>query len=130
MKKELEDKLFESFPNLYRFNRKNSDIRKNLMCFGFECGDGWFNILFDLSKRLEDIINTYPENERKNIYATQVKEKYGTLRFYLSSETDEMSLEIDRAENLSETTCEVCGNSGKINGKGWLSVRCKDHLNE
>jgi hypothetical protein len=99
----------------------------------FECGLGWHNILQNLSLEIEKIIDKHEknykasegeENEYDEMYAVQVKEKYGTLRFYMSCETDEISVLIDYAEYLSSKTCEVCGDPGKMRGKSWFSVRC------
>jgi hypothetical protein len=51
--------------------------------------------------------------------ATQIKEKYATLRFYwkgaLSPEADAQVEEIiDLAEARSACTCEVCGEEGRL----------------
>jgi hypothetical protein len=64
------------------------------------------------------------ENDRIEMYAVQVKEKYGTLRFYMSCETDQISDLIREAERLSDTTSESYGAAGKIRGVRWYSVRC------
>ena len=56
--------------------------------------------------------------------ASQVKEKYGTLRFYLTGGTEEMYAIIHKAESQSSKTCEECGKPGKVRGKMWLSTRC------
>ena len=57
MKIENEDKLFERFPFLSPTN-----LREGLMSFGFECGDGWFTILYklftDIEEELEKIGST------------------------------------------------------------------------
>lgn len=56
--------------------------------------------------------------------ASQVKEKFGTLRFYLTSGTDEMYDLIHEAEAKSATTCEDCGTPGKRRGGGWILTLC------
>jgi hypothetical protein len=63
-------------------------------------------------------------NETIEIFAVQVKEKYGTLRFYMSCETDEITDLISDAEALSSQTCESCGEPAKMRGKFWLEVKC------
>lgn len=68
------------------------------------------------------------EEERAKIpVASQVKEKYGSLRFSTWGATDEQHAIISLAESMSEVTCEICGAPGKINDSGWLSCRCKKH---
>lgn len=60
----------------------------------------------------------------------QVKEKFGTLRFY-SGVTDDIQKYIYLAERLSEVTCEVCGKPGELQSpRGWYSTVCKDHKKE
>jgi hypothetical protein len=59
--------------------------------------------------------------------ATQVKEKYGTLRFYINGGTDVHYAYIDMATAMSAVTCEVCGKRGKQSYGGWVVTRCKEH---
>ena len=58
--------------------------------------------------------------------AVQVKEKLGTLRFYMNSETKEMSELISKAESLSYKTCEYCGAPGKQREGGWIKTLCNN----
>lgn len=61
-----------------------------------------------------------------NLTVTQVKEKYGGLRFYVCCAPDEVLEEIDRLEKQSLEICENCGDPGKLkNVNGWLSTRCE-----
>jgi len=105
--------LIEHFPNLYAGVGK--PLTESLMGFGFECGDGWFDLIRDLSEKLED----------KGVEAVQVKEKFGGLRFYLAgSTTDEIWKLVQDAEELSEKTCEICGEPGERYGGGWIRTLC------
>ena len=124
MKEELDKKLVKSFPNLYA--DRHASMNVTAMCWGFP-GDGWYPLIWELSKRLEKIIVAMPEEDRKNFRASQVKEKFGTLRFYMSAETKEMSALINKAENKSCATCERCGRPGKTVGGGWVKTTCKKH---
>ena len=56
--------------------------------------------------------------------ASQVKEKFGTLSFYMTSATDEMWDIISEAEQKSGTICEDCGASGRRRGGGWIRTLC------
>ena len=125
MKAELDAKLVQDFPMLYI--DRHADLRKTCMCFGFECGDGWYGLINDVSAKLEKMIVQYRQKHPNDEYfphASQVKEKFGTLRFYMSSSTDEMNDAIREAEDKSSITCERCGNKGKLCGKGWLTTLC------
>jgi hypothetical protein len=123
MKEELDTKLCEDFPLLYA--DRHADMRVTCMCWGFP-GDGWEPLIRRLSEKLERAIAAMPEGERPR--AAQVKEKFGTLRFCMTSETEEMSAWIQEAEDESAETCETCGAPGKLRGKGWLYTACDEHV--
>ncbi len=79
-------------------------------------GKGWSNF-----------INRLYDAKPKNVQVTQVKEKYGGLRFYVSSAPEWYFDLIDYYEEKSETICEQCGENGKTrNNKGWLTTLCDD----
>jgi hypothetical protein len=102
------------------------------MCWGFECGDGWYRIIKEAAEKLEPLIVAEiakdPGGWNAGYYrASQIKEKYGTLRFYLSGGTDAMWKIIEEAERKSAKICETCGRPGKLRGKGWLWTACAKH---
>lgn len=121
MNPELDEKLVKAFPNLYA------------ECWGFECGDGWYDLLWELSSGLEFLIRRYKKEDRDPDWlprASQVKEKFGTLRFYMTCETKKMSKLIDDAETKSASICEKCGAKGQLTGKSWLKTLCEEHNEE
>ena len=135
MRKELQDKIFESYPKLY--NQKDLDMRQTAMCWGISCGSGWYNIIDNLSATIQnrvdwlngegdhDYRNDLPEDHVKlNVEAVQVKEKYGGLRFYVNQSDSYIDGAISLAESLSYKTCETCGNLGEVNESGWRMTRC------
>lgn len=79
----------------------------------------------------EKVSSTCKEFKPACIYVMQIKEKFGTLRFYLSEETDEMSKLIEEAEAKSAETCEVCGAPGTPGTLGkngyWITTLCETH---
>jgi len=126
MHQELEQKLYEDFPELYRGRNKSS--RESLMCFGFSCGDGWFQIIYDLSA---DILAMVKEEGIAVPEVTQVKEKLGALRFYLGiSRNEKIHQRISQAEELSLKTCEVCGAPGCTRPGVWIRTLCDEHANK
>ena len=107
--------IIAEHPNLYK------------KCKRWECEDGWNNLIADLSDKLEALIEELDPEFKPEIYATQIKEKYGTLRFYMSTSTDDMDELIHLAEEKSAKICEVCGGAG-ITRKGvWIQTLCDDH---
>ncbi len=124
MDKEKDDFLCKTFPLLYKDRHASAQV--TCMCWGFDVGIGWYDIVYRLSEKLEALIAAQPEDDRA--YASQVKEKFGILRFYMDGNTTkEMEAAIREAEVESAKTCEVCGKPGGITGKGWLTVLCEEH---
>lgn len=121
MKEELEQKLFKDFPNMYKPERPQTEA---LMCYGFMCGDGWFDIIYKLS---EDIQNLNPPEDFE---VFEVKEKFGGLRFYVENSNKEIDALIYKTEEASYFTCEVCGKPGKPRGSGWIRTLCEEHFKE
>jgi predicted acetyltransferase len=120
MKQELFDALKNKYPNTFK---KLSYI---------ECDDGWYNLIDNLSYLIESEINrkqnTDPENE---MYVVQIKEKFSTLSYYMSNQTDYMSGAIRLAESLSADICEVCGGIGhRVNVRRWMKTLCDQHHQE
>lgn len=60
----------------------DKSMKETCMCWGWECGKGWHDILQKLSYRLEFLNELYYPKYRVRVQADQVKEKFGTLRFY------------------------------------------------
>ena len=109
------DGLIKKYPNLYREP------------IFFECNIGWYDLIEELSSKLDALISKLAMSS----YAIQVKEKYGTLRFYLSTETDEMSDLIEIYEKKSSQTCEQCSKEGYHQVvRGWYVTLCKKCLKE
>lgn len=104
MKKELEQKLYNKYPKIFR--QKDLNPQLTAMFWGFNCGDGWYRLIDTLCERLQYDID---HNSEPQIEAVQVKEKWGTLRFYIDSGTDKQYKTIMTAETLSRYTCEDCG---------------------
>ena len=86
------------------------------------CPEGWKNIFFELC----DGIKKELHGNYKSFRITQVKEKYGTLRFYINAGSSEIYQLIHKAEEKSATTCICCGKPAKYISLGWISPYCKD----
>ncbi len=136
-------KLFQDFPGLYREVRDAQH--------GFECGDGWYGLIHQLSESIEAQarklgLDPYADEWPR---ALQVKEKFGTLRFYVATPSYEgergLGFEsnggmisvrpvagiqsirelVSCAEAKSAELCEQCGAPGELvkNG-GWWRTTC------
>jgi hypothetical protein len=118
---ELDAKLVADFPDLYA--DRHGDMRTTAMCWGFACGDGWEPIIRKLSEQLTWLAVA----QATPVRVFQVKEKFGTLRFYVDGGTDAMQACISYAEAASARTCEVCGKYGTLRKGGWLQTLCDFH---
>lgn len=117
MKEELEKKLVEKYPNLFR--DYGGDPRQTCMAWGMSHGNGWYQILEDVCEKIKDTETVF----------LQIKEKFGALNIYYTCPNDEDNLVgevINEAYRKSLETCEICGERGKRNNDdGWLMSLCK-----
>lgn len=119
MSPEKQDHLKNKFPKIFSNN------------FYFECGDGWFDLLDCLCEDIQSYINwkykEMPVEELPTVQveATQVKEKFGGLRFYHFGGDDETNGMISFAESFSYKVCESCGNKGELYKNGWHRTHCE-----
>ena len=71
-----------------------------------------------------------PTEKVERVVVEQVKEKFGTLRFYYRGGDDAVSGMVQMAELLSAVTCEECGKPGKLRGGSWVKTTCEEHAPE
>lgn len=128
-------RLHNAFPFLYR----------KVRCF--ECGDGWYQLIYELSAAIEEEARKSSIDPASESWpmARQVKEKFSTLRFYVSTDSvpglkpevvgDILSFRpvasvesiqklVAEAEAKSANICEVCGKPGTLRTDGFWRVIC------
>jgi hypothetical protein len=128
MNLELEHMLVEKYPKILQDYRKSP--KETCMAFGIETSDGWYNLLDKCMQKLQYLCDICSKDGREvQVVALQIKEKFGTLRFYTSMpganeiETNILEDIISEAENQSSYTCEETGNDGTICKKGgWVKT--------
>jgi len=177
MKQELDEYLCKVYPKM--MVNRNLHMTETCMCWGFECGDGWFQILNQLmgniqhhidwkerqrevaikfrkiaeqlkagdstlfDESMKDMLNQDYVEKRKQeliddplrelpelvpqVTLDQVKEKFGTLRFYYSGGDDYIRGLVSMAESMSGVTCETCGKPGTSTGGSWIKTVCVEH---
>ncbi len=113
MRVELQHDLFNRYPKLFR--KPGDGDPRPIDERGIECGDGWLVLV--------DSIANIGETEIDNLIAcghgqdnwpraAQVKEKFGSLRFYFDRPVSErLSHQKAIAELASAITCEQCGSA-------------------
>jgi hypothetical protein len=117
------------------------EYKGQLMPFWFECGDGWFTIIdklctnivhyveqqkssLDYKKKSGELVEDI-EYEQVEVKISQVKEKFGGLRFYTYGGDKYVRGMIHFAESMSFKICEYCGSQGELGGQGWYKTLCK-----
>jgi hypothetical protein len=136
MKQEYDNYLCTTFPKM--FVNRYKPMTETTMCWGFDCGNGWYHIINQLCANIQHHIDW---RNRKNeldsnqpivpqVTVDQVKEKFGTLRFYYTGGDDYIDGLVSMAESMSGVTCEECGNPGSTVGRGWLTTLCEKHAEE
>ena len=82
MNSDLDKQLCDKYPDI--FKDRHGDMRETAMCWGFDCGDGWYNIIDNLCATIRNREYNLKLNKKEYapVVATQDKEKYGSLRFY------------------------------------------------
>ena len=112
--------LLEKYPKIFR--QHTLPMTETCMCWLFECGDGWYNLIDTLCSLLQWDID---KNKHPQIEAIQVKEKYGTLRFYTNGNNERQYGYINFAEYLSAFICEECGSNNNVTQtEGWIVSLC------
>jgi len=125
MREELDKQLCEKYPKL--FADRNSPMTETAMCWGFDVGDGWYDLIEILCGSIQGYIDS---NNIPQITVSQVKEKFGSLRFYTNGSDDLITGMVWMAEHMSCRVCETCGKPGKFRGKGWFYTACDEHARE
>lgn len=136
-KEQFDKRICEKYPKIFR--ERNLSMTQTCMCWGFDIGPGWFKIVEELCEQLQQ----FDEKLGIEIIASQVKEKFGTLRFYyyvdfknsIIQEEQEQRLWsriIDKCTNdavhKTKFTCEICGEHGKVRNTTWVKTLCDEHF--
>lgn len=64
----------------------------------------------------------------EQVVAEQVKEKFGTLRFYYRGGDEMIAGMVTMAESMSGRVCESCGVPAKPTKTGWIKTMCQSCL--
>ena len=82
MRIELEEQLQLDFPFMQQ-NRVENE-RNTYRRWGCQCGDGWYDLIHELCQSIAE--RYYHYGKTVDIVVTQIKQKFGTLRFYYGYE--------------------------------------------
>jgi hypothetical protein len=137
---EFDKFMCEKFPML--FAQRDKPMTETGMCWGFDVGKGWYPLLHEMCEKIMLICDAY--NWR--IEFVQIKEKYGSGRFYFDSMSTNDSIDPDKANvidelindivhNYEEISGRVCAETGKwyddtISLGGWVYDCCAESIIE
>lgn len=90
-----------------------------------ELPSGWakafgMEMIDELGKEIDKV------GVRDKYYATQIKEKFGSLRWYDNGTTEEMDHIISKYSYLSSHICICCGRPDVGTTSGWITPMCED----
>jgi len=145
MKKELDEALCKKYPLIFADRHKG--MMETAMCWGFDHDDGWYAIIDNLCANIQGHIDwsitnhqsalkwngEHPDRQYSvrepvpQVVATQVKEKFGTLRFYYTGGDETIEGMVRMAESWSANACEECGAPGTQTDGGWIETLCPAH---
>lgn len=100
-----------------RWQDELNQKRRTAGWYGCIAPDGWKNIILDLDRQLAYLDPKYE--------IQQVKEKFGTLRFYYGTTVEDKTVQeimdalVRHAEMMSAKVCDQCGNSSWIQRAHW-----------
>jgi hypothetical protein len=115
--------LFNRFDFLYR--GRYLLPTENRMSDGFDCDDGWYELIYDLSEQLEQYRQAHPE--AAELMVMQVKQKFGELRFHVHPRLPEVQAIIDATSARSRQCCEVTGQPGQLHQcQGYYQTLCPE----
>jgi len=100
------NKLYEKFPHLYR--ERLVPLASSKMGWGFQCEDGWYKIIYEMSKKIEKISS---EGEFAPAISLVSKHEDGTLRVAVRNISPPVAEIVTGAQEQSRLTCELCSYS-------------------
>lgn len=109
MRKYQELEIFLRCPIIFRHRQTTG--------FSFECKSGWFELVFELSAKIEDIACHMknagtPVGELPSVI--EVKQQFGTLRYHMLYSSKAIQQLIECSTQASQSICEFCGNNGVL----------------
>ena len=97
------NELYEKFPHLYR--ERTAPLESSGMGWGFQCEDGWYKIIYEMSKKIDKIS---PEGEHAPAISLVSRHEDGTLHVAVRNITPPIADIVMNAQEQSRLACEFC----------------------
>lgn len=123
MRKELSDLLYQRCPAIFAEHLRTQGDEASWQIW---CRDGWYQLIDTLCEQLQGWTDT---RDAPQYVATDVKEKFGELRFVARHKSAEQIGAVKMAYAMSTRICEECGAPGHhvVAGRTWMT-RCETHM--
>ena len=100
MKTSKTTRLYDSFPTLYR--ERTMTLAQSQMAWGFQCDDGWYDLVWDLSEQL---------SSDPSLAVNEIRADKGELLVSLTNPSPEATDAVEHTRLKSKFTCELCGHA-------------------
>lgn len=108
----------EAFPVLFSSHR----------IISLDCGVGWRPVVWELCAALAGYGREQMREGRAPVVVTQIKQKFGELRFYTDHGDSYSWGLIHETEERTNTMCEACGKlAAKCTVGAWITTLCREH---
>jgi len=114
--------LCRNYPHIFNYENKYATP---------DTQSGWNSIIISLSEKINDYVKGWREEDKPKVM--QIKEKFGRLRYYITTSDNVIFKLIRKAEDESVQTCETCGNKNDIKDHkrgqrkyGWIKRLCEN----
>ena len=116
------DQISETYPVM--FSEKGMSPQDSSMHWGIQCGKGWHPLLERLIGAIDGHLKYNPDVAP--VIVTEIKEKFGTLRFRYRGGDDKIKGMVWMVELLSGTICETCGSNYEVTRDDFNRTVCKN----
>lgn len=149
MNDKLENEIYQIDPVFFR--QKDLGMTQTCMCWGIECGDGWFEPIREFVQKVR-LLNVLLEPLNMCVVASQIKSKWADFTCYWNMDVLDEGKDVELSESQQATvdlshsimddivrgceekcahTCEICGKHSIWNDEvyacgSWLTVKCLD----
>jgi transposase len=88
---------------------------------------GWFDLIDTSMWIIQNEFDNSKDKTKVQPTVRQIKEKFGSLRMYISNLSEFSVGVVILAEYMSAKTCMVCGDVGKTRDYKWRRTLCDEH---
>jgi ribosomal protein L37AE/L43A len=129
--KQIRKALIEDYPYLHPRDMHGNlveDYDFDYLEGELDLPEGWLDLFLQCCEDLKE-----PLEKAGLLYSfkfLQIKEKFGAMRIYAPSPTEEVRDILAKYEFISRQVCCVCGKPATTTTKGWTCPYCDEHFEE